>query len=372
MASYTVKSGDSLSAIAKRYNTTVSQLLLLNPKLTDDPRYKDGKVIFSGTKITLPGTESKTATPPPVATTPPSTPTTTTPPATTTPPVLTVPSFSPSALAGAESGAIGAASISAQMTAADEAQRKLNTYGVESLSPQERTLLGLPPLPQPGTIVTPTAEEPIPTINAPAILQSTEATPPPVAEQPTQSQTMPGVFIGTAGIGGENQASDKEVLIDPFTGRIVLDKDGNPVLVKIGGTQKDYLDYLLGARRSQTNLQAAGAANKLAIERATATGEAAKRTAERDIYRSQQRALNELSRRGLSGAPGLTRAAQRAYGAAPLSQRLEAIRKMQSEITGANLLLAQQQAAEKAAEEQRQVDLTKATGIVNQLGGTNG
>jgi hypothetical protein len=226
-------------------------------------------------------------------------------------------------------------------------------------------------LPQPGSLVSATAEEPIPTLNAPAVFQPTEMpTLPPVAEQTTQSQTMPGVFIGTAGIADPNQQEvGTEFLVDPFTGRYVYDRNGNPVKVKMGGGANAYYDYLAGLARSRRNVQAAGAANKLAIERATATGDDATRTAERELYRSQQRALNELSRRGLSGAPGLTRAAQRAYGAQPLSQRLEAIRKMQSEITGANLLLAQQQSAEQAAEEQRQLDLTKATGIVNQLGG---
>jgi len=344
MASYTVSTGDSLAAIAKRNKTTVAELLRLNPKLTSDPKYKDGRVIFNGTKITLPSTGG-TSTPPPLA------PTTTPPPSapSTTIPTFTAPTFAPSALAAGESGAIGAASIASQMAAA-------------------QTPSGLP---QPGSLVSATAEEPIPTLNAPAVFQPTEMpTLPPVAEQTTQSQTMPGVFIGTAGIADPNQQEvGTEFLVDPFTGRYVYDRNGNPVKVKMGGGANAYYDYLAGLARSRRNVQAAGAANKLAIERATATGDDATRTAERELYRSQQRALNELSRRGLSGAPGLTRAAQRAYGAQPLSQRLEAIRKMQSEITGANLLLAQQQSAEQAAEEQRQLDLTKATGIVNQLGG---
>jgi len=55
MASYTVKPGDTLSAIARRNNTTVATLLSLNPALTTNPKYNGGKTIFSGTKVTLPG-----------------------------------------------------------------------------------------------------------------------------------------------------------------------------------------------------------------------------------------------------------------------------------------------------------------------------
>jgi hypothetical protein len=329
LASYTVKTGDSLSAIAKRNGTTVAELLRLNPKLTSDPKYKDGKVIFNGTKITLPGAAGTTATPPPVST-----------------PVPTV-----------------------DTTPAEQPVGTVTTF-IDRITPVDaiqstQTTQALPPV---GTVqtVTPTAEVPIPTLQAPVVFQPTEMpTLPPVAEQPTQTQTLPGVTAVT-------QDSDVtyQWLVDPFTGQQVLDAQGNPIKVKMGGGADAYYDYLAGVKKSRTNLEAAGAANKLAIERAAAAGEFATGKAEKELYSSQQRALNELSRRGLSGAPGLTRAAKRAYGAAPLSQRLEAIRKMQGDITAANLLLAQQKSAEQAAEEQRQFDLTKATGIANQLGGS--
>lgn len=329
MASYTVKTGDSLSAIAKRNGTTVAELLRLNPKLSSDPKYKDGKVIFNGTKITLPSAGGTTATPPPVST--------------PAPTVGTAPAEQP---------------VGTVTTFID----RFTPPNVPTESTQ--TTQTLPPVGMAPT-VTPTAEVPIPTLQAPAVFQPAEMpTLPPVAEQPTQTQTMPGVTAVT-------QDSDVtyQWLVDPFTGQQVLDAQGNPIKVKMGGGTNAYYDYLAGVKKSRTNLEAAGAANKLAIERATATGDMATNVAEKELYRSQQRALNELSRRGLSGAPGLTRAAKRAYGATPLAQRLEAIRKMQSEITGANLLLAQQKSAEQAAEEQRQLELTKATGIVNQLGG---
>lgn len=49
-----VKSGQTLSSIAKANNTTVSALLDANPKLTEQAKYNDGKTLFSGTTITIP------------------------------------------------------------------------------------------------------------------------------------------------------------------------------------------------------------------------------------------------------------------------------------------------------------------------------
>ena len=58
--SVTVKSGDTLSAIAKANKTTVSALQAANPKLMSDPKYNDGRTIFSGTKITIPAPKAAT------------------------------------------------------------------------------------------------------------------------------------------------------------------------------------------------------------------------------------------------------------------------------------------------------------------------
>ena len=49
-----VKSGDTLSGIAKANGTTVAALQAANPKLMTDDRYNDGRTIFSGTKINIP------------------------------------------------------------------------------------------------------------------------------------------------------------------------------------------------------------------------------------------------------------------------------------------------------------------------------
>lgn len=53
MVTYTVKNGDTLSAIAKKYGTTVSAILKLNPKITN------ANYIYVGQVITISGTPAK-------------------------------------------------------------------------------------------------------------------------------------------------------------------------------------------------------------------------------------------------------------------------------------------------------------------------
>lgn len=49
-----VKSGDTLSAIAKANDTTVKKILAANPKFTEDPKYKNGNMIWAGTTVKIP------------------------------------------------------------------------------------------------------------------------------------------------------------------------------------------------------------------------------------------------------------------------------------------------------------------------------
>ena len=51
---YVVQPGDTLSEIAADNNISLKQLLALNPKFTDDPKYKNGNMIWSGTTVKLP------------------------------------------------------------------------------------------------------------------------------------------------------------------------------------------------------------------------------------------------------------------------------------------------------------------------------
>jgi hypothetical protein len=50
----TVKSGDTLSSIAKANGTTVNKIIAANPMLTNNPKYQGGSTIFSGTVLTMP------------------------------------------------------------------------------------------------------------------------------------------------------------------------------------------------------------------------------------------------------------------------------------------------------------------------------
>ena len=52
---YTVQKGDTLSQIAKDAGISLKELKDLNPKFTSDPKYKNGNMIWSGTKVNVPG-----------------------------------------------------------------------------------------------------------------------------------------------------------------------------------------------------------------------------------------------------------------------------------------------------------------------------
>lgn len=51
----TVKSGQTLSSIAKANGTTVAAIKKANPVLTTNPKYNNGNTIFAGTKLVIPG-----------------------------------------------------------------------------------------------------------------------------------------------------------------------------------------------------------------------------------------------------------------------------------------------------------------------------
>ena len=56
----TVKPGDTLSAIAKANDMTLAEIRAINPTIMNDPKYKDGNMIWSGTKIVVdPGSGTK-------------------------------------------------------------------------------------------------------------------------------------------------------------------------------------------------------------------------------------------------------------------------------------------------------------------------
>jgi hypothetical protein len=86
----TVKPGDTLSQIAKDNGMTLAEIRAINPAIMDNPKYNNGNMIWSGTKIVVdPGSGTKgtkvTAQAVPETTTPTTTTPATTEPATTTP-----------------------------------------------------------------------------------------------------------------------------------------------------------------------------------------------------------------------------------------------------------------------------------------------
>lgn len=60
----TVRSGQTLSSIAKANGTTVAAIIKANPRLTTDPKYNGGNTLFSGTVLTLPGSSNSSITSP--------------------------------------------------------------------------------------------------------------------------------------------------------------------------------------------------------------------------------------------------------------------------------------------------------------------
>jgi len=57
----TVKPGDTLSGIAKANGTTLAAVLAANPKFTEQDKYKNGNMIWSGTTVTIPAVVPKAA-----------------------------------------------------------------------------------------------------------------------------------------------------------------------------------------------------------------------------------------------------------------------------------------------------------------------
>ena len=56
---YTVKKGDTLSAIASRSGVSLKELRAANPKFTAQAKYKNGNTIFSGTTVSIPKKKAK-------------------------------------------------------------------------------------------------------------------------------------------------------------------------------------------------------------------------------------------------------------------------------------------------------------------------
>ena len=240
----------------------------------------------------------------------------------------------------------------------------------QTLTPEESAAIGTAP-----------AQRSEPIITAPVI---TTGTPPNVTPRPVNvaatgpADILPGfpgsgielpTPVGTPTPTATPTATGIEYVKDPVTGKNILDPMGRPIAVAPGGNLADIQAYLGAVSRAGSNLQQAGIANALAVRRATTAGEQAQRKASREMYSSRQMALNALAQRGITGAPGLSVAAQRSAQAAPLANKLEALRTMQDTVDSANILLAQEQEKKRQAEESAQSDLIRASLIENKLKG---
>ena len=58
---YVVKSGDTLSAIAKANDISLKKLLADNPKFTEVDKYKGGNMIWAGTTVNIAATTNATS-----------------------------------------------------------------------------------------------------------------------------------------------------------------------------------------------------------------------------------------------------------------------------------------------------------------------
>jgi LysM repeat protein len=56
---YTVKKGDTLSAIASRSGVSLKDIRDANPKFAAQAKYKNGNMIFSGTTVAIPKKKAK-------------------------------------------------------------------------------------------------------------------------------------------------------------------------------------------------------------------------------------------------------------------------------------------------------------------------
>lgn len=82
----TVKSGQTLSSIAKANNTTVNAILAANPKFTTQDKFQNGNMIWAGTTVKIPAATTTSTKPSTTTSTPPPTQTTiVSPPAVSTP-----------------------------------------------------------------------------------------------------------------------------------------------------------------------------------------------------------------------------------------------------------------------------------------------
>jgi len=373
-------------------------------------------------------TATTTGTTPPVIaapsfTTPPtnSTPTPAqTPSVVTSTPVSTI--FAPSALASQESGAIGAASIASQMannlptvsptlpgtiiapaTAESEETKALkyltNIYGnnlmavplqniITTLSAAQDTSAGTQKNMFSSNVrmrimdayktastsnkslqdvfTTPTAVSPVgttasvPATTAPATqVQTTAPATLPTLSNPLAA-TTPAGQVATVEGGGTLQ--------NPLAGTTPTTTP--PVTPAMGGSLEDQMNYQAAIERLTRQLALSKENAGLQAGETRAQSESQIRKAGRDLYNAQVKSLASLAARGISGAPGLSVAAQRAGAAEPEFRRQGLVADRERQLSALNRTLSQQLLDYESELRRNQQQLTRATTLANQLTGT--
>ena len=371
-------------------------------------------------------TATTTGTTPPVIavpsfTTPPTnvTPTSAqTPSVVTTNPVSTI--FAPSSLASQESGAIGAASIASQMannlptvsptlpgtaiaTAESEETRALkyltNIYGDNLMSvPLQNiiTTLSAAQITSAGTqksmfssnvrmrimdayktaassnrslqdvFTTPTAVSPVGTV------AGTQAITGPAADvattTPISLPTLTNPLAPTTSAGQAVTVEGGGTLQNPLA--TTTPSTIPPVTAAMGGSLEDQINYQSAIRRLTAQLQRAQESAGQQAGEVRAVSESQIRKAGRDLYNAQVKSLASLAARGISGAPGLSVAAQRAGAAEPEFRRQTLISDRDRQLSALNRTLTTQLGDYEEELRKNQEQLTRATTLANKLTGT--
>jgi|694.fasta_scaffold13386_9 LysM repeat protein len=388
---YTVESGDSLSKIAKANKTTVSALLEANPKLTTDPKYKNGSVIFSGTKIRIPIPETKTTTPTPTPTpTPKPTPTPT-----------PTQSFSPADFRRAEEASMQ--TVTSTPTTPTQSFSPADFRRADEASMQTITSTPITPTPVPSYTPPPIVDERtqlaakgyippyyefsngylfysgtpytgnylgVEYVNG--LAKQVSFTPPPVEPQPPSIPNIPVPSFNEiperAKITTETEKAQPQLPALPAPAAMAEAKPTPPAQPAPPPIDTSYLiAYGEALARANALRGKAGLTRNLALEKARANKELGVTEAENALYNARLKALASLSQRGLYGATGLKLAAQDVAGLEPIRARTEALRQFAEQTNLASRMFEEEQAEATEIEKQASLAKLKAEELATKL-----
>ena len=341
--SHTVKSGESLSKIAQRYDTNVSELLRLNPKLTTDAKYKNGSVIFSGTIIKY----DDQITPPPVKA-----------PAVVTPDTTTTP-YSPADFRRAEEASMGSLPPVPQVIPPSIVDERTKLADKGMIDPYFESVNGL--LYYVGTPYTGIYQGVQFVNGSSSIREGTPFQEPTPIPEATPSQTLPSFDeigqIGTIVAANQTPALDGSKLVGVSTAA--------PAPVSIDPSF--LLAYADALQKANTLRGRSALTRDLTIEKSAAMKEKNVAQADKDLYNAKLKAIASLADRGIYGRSGLGIAAQQAAGYQPLEQRSEALRQFSEQTNLASRLFEQEQLEASDIEKQASLAKLRAEELASKL-----